>query len=464
MDAARTRQPSELAPAIVGLIGLALLYSASSRPVELILDGELTTVRTHARTVSDVLRERGIEIGPHDRVVPDGGSELQWEAGGLASIQIDSARELTLALGDERRLVYSTEPAASNVLADSGLALFPGDRLTLDGLPQLDGEVQAAMKLHRAVAFEVVQRGQLRTFYSAAPTVGEALVETGLQLYEADQLNVDLAAPLASGMRITLRTSRPITVRSSDYEIRSRSAADSVTGALVEAGVGLIGLDYAVPSADQPLPADGTIQVVRVSEQVLLEQEPLPFTTLYQPLADLEIDNQQVIQAGSYGVSTNRIRIRYEDRQEVGRYTEADWVAQEATPQIIGYGTAIQIRTVSTPDGTLEYWRAVEMYTTSYAPSNAGIPEDHPWYGITASGKPLRKGLVAIDRSLIPFGTMMYVPGYGFAEAADTGGGVKGRWIDLGYEDHNYVPWSGYRTVYFLTPVPPPGSIVYIFP
>jgi 3D (Asp-Asp-Asp) domain-containing protein len=57
---------------------------------------------------------------------------------------------------------------------------------------------------------------------------------------------------------------------------------------------------------------------------------------------------------------------------------------------------------------------------------------------------------------------MMYVPGYGYAEAADTGGGVKGRWIDLGYEDDNWVSWSGNVTVYFLTPVP--SSIVYVFP
>jgi len=71
---------------------------------------------------------------------------------------------------------------------------------------------------------------------------------------------------------------------------------------------------------------------------------------------------------------------------------------------------------------------------------------------------------VAIDRSLIPFGTRMYVPGYGQAEAADVGGGVHGRWIDLGYDDGNFINWHQYVTVYFLTPVPPASSIVRIFP
>jgi 3D (Asp-Asp-Asp) domain-containing protein len=204
--------------------------------------------------------------------------------------------------------------------------------------------------------------------------------------------------------------------------------------------------------------------VVRVSEQVQMEQKPLRFDTLYQPLESLEIDSQQIVQPGAYGIATNRIRVRMEDGQEVTRILEGEWVAQEPVPQIIGYGTQIKIRTVSTPDGALDYWRAVQMYATSYSPSRAGVSPDAPWFGITASGKRLKKGLVAIDRSLIPFGTMMYVPGYGFAEAADTGSGVKGRWIDLGYEDDDWVPWSGYVTVYFLTPVPPPSSIVYVFP
>jgi 3D (Asp-Asp-Asp) domain-containing protein len=202
--------------------------------------------------------------------------------------------------------------------------------------------------------------------------------------------------------------------------------------------------------------------VVRVRETVNFEQQPLPFETLYQPLDTLEIDQQRLVEAGSYGVRTNRVRVRFEDGMEVERAIEGDWIAQEASDQVIGYGTQIVIRSVSTADGPLDYWRAVEMYATSYSPSRAGVSLSSPSFGITASGKPLKKGLVAIDRSLIPFGTQMYVPGYGFAEAADTGGGVKGRWIDLGYSDDDWVPWSGYITVYFLTPVP--GSIVYVFP
>jgi peptidoglycan DL-endopeptidase CwlO len=51
--------------------------------------------------------------------------------------------------------------------------------------------------------------------------------------------------------------------------------------------------------------------------------------------------------------------------------------------------------------------------------------------GRTASGLPVGHGIVAVDPSVIPLGTRLYVPGYGEAVAADTGGAIQGAVIDL---------------------------------
>lgn len=51
--------------------------------------------------------------------------------------------------------------------------------------------------------------------------------------------------------------------------------------------------------------------------------------------------------------------------------------------------------------------------------------------GRTASGVPVRKGVVAVDPKLIPLGTKLFVPGYGVGIAADVGVAIKGRIIDL---------------------------------
>ena len=49
----------------------------------------------------------------------------------------------------------------------------------------------------------------------------------------------------------------------------------------------------------------------------------------------------------------------------------------------------------------------------------------------------------------------MYVPGYGLARAGDTGGGVKGKFVDLGFSDDDYQSWHWWTDIYLLTPVPP---------
>jgi 3D (Asp-Asp-Asp) domain-containing protein len=60
-------------------------------------------------------------------------------------------------------------------------------------------------------------------------------------------------------------------------------------------------------------------------------------------------------------------------------------------------------------------------------------------------------GIVAVDPNVIPLGTRMYIPGYGYAVAADTGGAIKGYIIDLGYPDGVTVDWtSRWLDIYIL--------------
>ena len=105
---------------------------------------------------------------------------------------------------------------------------------------------------------------------------------------------------------------------------------------------------------------------------------------------------------------------------------------------MVAYGRKIVPRTLETPDGPVTYWRKIRMYATSYSPARSGTPKSAPWYGRTRIGLKLRKGIVAVDPKVIPLQSWVYVPGYGKAIAGDTGGGIKGKWIDMGFDDFNY--------------------------
>ena len=67
-------------------------------------------------------------------------------------------------------------------------------------------------------------------------------------------------------------------------------------------------------------------------------------------------------------------------------------------------------------------------------------------------GIPATYGVVAVDPSIIPLGTRLYIPGYGMAIAADTGGAIVGYCIDLCMESYAEAMDFGRRvvTVYVL--------------
>lgn len=67
--------------------------------------------------------------------------------------------------------------------------------------------------------------------------------------------------------------------------------------------------------------------------------------------------------------------------------------------------------------------------------------------GTTASGLPTGPGVVAVDPTVIPLGTKLYIPGYGKGIAADTGSAIKGQTIDLWYSTYAQCAKWGRRTV-----------------
>ena len=56
--------------------------------------------------------------------------------------------------------------------------------------------------------------------------------------------------------------------------------------------------------------------------------------------------------------------------------------------------------------------------------------------GITADGTKAAKGTIAADISRYPYGTYMYVPGYGWGVVHDVGSDIKGNHIDVFFPKH----------------------------
>jgi 3D (Asp-Asp-Asp) domain-containing protein len=257
-----------------------------------------------------------------------------------------------------------------------------------------------------------------------------------------------------------IRSTQPVTITANGQQLQITSAAGTVGEALAEAGIPLLGLDYSLPAENEPLPADGELKVVRVSESLLLAQKPIPFESELQASAEVPLDQTQILQPGEMGLNMERVRIRYEDGNEMSRLTENETLVRPPKTRVLGYGTKIEIKTAVVDGARIEYWRSLEMYATSYSPCRLGTSTCG---STTASGKQLRKGMVAVNRTLYfnMLGQPLFIPGYGHATIEDLCGGCVGKpWIDLGFTDANFEGWHQWVTVYFLTPVP--ANVIYV--
>ena len=76
----------------------------------------------------------------------------------------------------------------------------------------------------------------------------------------------------------------------------------------------------------------------------------------------------------------------------------------------------------------------------------------------------MRYGIVAVDPSVIPLRSKVYVTGYGEGDALDIGSAVRARRIDLGYDDSNLVLWNKWVDVYLLWPPPASHQITWVLP
>lgn len=428
-------------------------------------DGDVLRIEGQFDTVGDVLRAAGVELSAGDLLAPP----VSAAAEGNTAIALQRPTNVNVTIGDAATRYTTHQTTLGGFLNEVGLSVSRSQVVLVDQRPiaHTDFDTTALpaaftiRQLHTVTIHDGERQTTLRT---AAATVGAALTEAGIQLLATDGVAPALDTWLDRDRTVTITRATPVAIEVDGRRVETRTYHARVIDILAEAGIALVGLDYAIPAPEDTIAAGGTIRVVRVTENFSFNDTPIPFETAWQATDQLEIDQTGLLVAGQDGIERERVRIRYENGVEVSRTVDARWVTREPETEIIGYGTRIVLRTVDTPEGPREYWRLVRMRVTSYTAASSGKPPDHPYYGITASGVPAGYGVVAIDPDVVPFRSDVFVPGYGVGFAGDTGGGVKGRWIDLGFDDDNYQSWYGYVDVYYLAPVPPAEDINFRIP
>jgi uncharacterized protein YabE (DUF348 family) len=476
-------KPKPLFLAIGGIAFLTVIgifIGQLYRTYAITIDGRSEQVKVLGFTVGQILRLANISIASGDKVEPP---IDQWVLFNHPNIQVLRTSQIKIIDRGQVHTLETTQRKPVDLLAMAAISLAPGDEILVDGKvidPQEDlpFAMDHVLQIKRAVQITLDENGVDRTIYSTAVTLGAALWQAGIKIGPDDTLAIEippgkdqnpgtasgsgeggtieevLQTPLSQPISVNLVRAVPLTITVDGKVVTGLSSSPKVGKALSDLGISLEGMDYSIPAEDQPVPEDGVIHVVRVREDVVLEQKTTPFGKKYEPDPNTELDHQSVMVAGLPGIQVSRVRIRYEDGKEVSRTTDAAWQAQAPQDEVIGYGTKVVVRTEVVDGVEISYWRKISVYATSYSPCTQGY--DFCTTG-TASGIPLRKGIIAVtlDWYHVMAFQQVFIPGYGTGTIADTSGGIPGTpFMDLGYSESDFVPWYNWTTVYFLTPVP----------
>jgi uncharacterized protein YabE (DUF348 family) len=446
------RKTWQIAAIVLVVLGISLILLQFYGQYTLIVNGKPQQLRTFALTPRQVLHAAGLSLQPEDRILPEADKLNLTQR----TIILNQAAPIQIAQGENIITLQTAERIPANLLAELGIVLFPEDRILRNGSeiawdePLPPGE-PILLQFQPAHRINLNVDEQEIVLFTQQRTLGAALLEAGIYLRAEDRLSLPQETVLRSTTELSVKKASPVSVAYAGKQISGLSAAETVGEALAEIGIPLQNLDYTIPAENEPLPADGSIRLVQVREEIQLEKEETAYQNTYVEDPNAELDTISVIEPGQVGLVVTRTRVRLEDGKEVASFTEGPWKASDPQDGVLGRGTKVVVRTETIDGETIEYWRKVTVYATSYCPRALGGDN------VTASGMTLTKGIIAVRTSwysVMQF-QPVYVPGYGRGIIADTGGGIDGRyWIDLGYDDSNYVGWHYWTTLYFLTPVP----------
>lgn len=156
-------------------------------------------------------------------------------------------------------------------------------------------------------------------------------------------------------------------------------------------------------------------------------------STLNQLIPQLNIDSVKETANNSVQAAKNKI--------ESLKAEEAKKAEEAAKNNSANSSGTLNNTSSSQPSSDGKYKKTLSMEATAYSGGT-----------LTAMGlKPVRDpggiSTIAVDPSVIPLGSKVYIPGYGYAIASDTGGVIKGNIIDLYMNSHDECTSWGRRQV-----------------
>lgn len=242
----------------------------------------------------------------------------------------------------------------------------------------------------------------------------------------------------------------------------------SVKELLQALNVPLHGMDRVYPGLAVRTYPGLFVRIVRIETKKEKLPYDIPFEVIVKNNPHKLRNWHKILRKGAPGRGEKVLLSYYKDGRKTSSFEVSKKVVLKPIPQVMEQGTsfvlasrfnpglerktttngdAVKLKKNVTPSSApktlLNKDEFLTMTATAYTPFYCGGSKS----GKTATGIKAKKGVVAVDPRVIPLGTKLYIPGYGYALAADTGSAIKGRRIDLCFNTRGEVYRFGKKKI-----------------
>lgn len=284
----------------------------------------------------------------------------------------------------------------------------------------------------------IVDNGEEMTVKTYAMTVGEVLDEQGIVLAQEDICSAASEALLSQTDSIHIKRAFPVTINDAAGESTIKTALNTVGEVLHQHGIVLDENDEVVPAENEKVFPGSVIAISRVEFLEVAEEKALGYETIEQASAQLEKGTTEIVTEGQNGIEKITYRITIKNGVETAREEIAQEIVSEPVDKVVAVGTKVSapaaVTTLASRGGNSDI-RGAKVITcraTAYDGSYETLGRTNPR---TALGRTPTVGTVAVDPSIIPLGSRLYIEtldgswSYGECFAGDTG--VRGYHVDL---------------------------------
>jgi 3D (Asp-Asp-Asp) domain-containing protein len=293
--------------------------------------------------------------------------------------------------------------------------------------------VAAAMDARQAthlVFFE--SQGTQTQHVTSAQTVGAFLKERGIVPGPQDYVHPSVDAQLTDNAVIDYSPAVPVRLVTQSGSKTIVTTAEDVGALLEEQGVTLGPHDIVRPSLSDAIVPYATIRIARIQKWMSSEKRRVAERTIHVIDFSLPPGKTKIIRHGAPGIAETMVDYTSTDGK-LDKRILGTRVLRNPQTRVIAEGVGTYAAMADFAQHGMQKTSyiaadALEMVATAYTADCIGCS------GYTATGYRAGHGIVAVDPNVIPLGTKLYIPGYGFAIAGDTGGAIVGRRIDLGFD------------------------------